>query len=363
MQCPRCGTALPDGSVHCFNCGALVAETTPTVNEAQSPAGFAPLAGEAPYVESGWAEFSGLQYPDAMSADAVAAPTVASLPPGDTGSPGYYPPPGGDIPSGYYPYGSVPPGYVPPATPPPTRRRPRFALAVVLGVLVLLLIVGGIFVGVSIGQSHNVPPVQATLTATVGAPQSASQLYQQVTSQAPAFVDSLQDATVSPWAVSTKPTYGCEIESDGLHLYIKDTGHFYFCTSGRGEFSNFAFQVGMKILSGGGGGIVFRSDNVGGNLYYFHVYPDGSYHIYLSQNHNLTTLLGEGTISSFTAGFGQKNTLAVIAQGNQIYFYANQKFITEIQNSTYSKGYVGVMANDLTSPAEVVYTNAQIWIL
>lgn len=343
MQCSRCGATLQYGSAHCYNCGAPVVETQPAVNQATTQAGFAPLAGEEPYSESGWAEFSGMQAPNWMPTDASAAPSVA---------------PGGNIAPGYYPYI---PGSMPPVMTPPRRRRPW--LAVILGALIVLLVGGGIFLGISIGQSHSVPSAQATMTAIASAPQNASQLYQQVTSQTPAFTDSLQDATVSQWAVSTKPTYGCEIESDGLHLYVKDTGRFTYCTSGRGKFSNFAFQVEMKILSGAGGGVTFRGDTLAGNIYYFHVYPDGSYHIYIEQNHKLTTELGEGTISSFIAGFGQKNTLAVIAQGSQLYFYANQKFITKVQDSTYSNGYVGVLAADSTTATEVVYTNARIWIL
>jgi len=328
-----------------------VAEAVPTVNQAPTPAGFAPLAGEEPYIESGWAEFSGMQAPNWMPADAGAAPPPVSPAPGNPAFPGNYP----------YAPGSMLPGFMPPVTPAPKRRRPMLAVAIILGVLVLLLVAGGVFLGISIGQSHNVVTGQTTVTATAGASQDASQLYRQVTSQTPAFVDSLQDATLSTWAMFEKPTYGCHIESDGLHLYIKDTGRFIYCTSGRGNFSNFAFQVEMKLLSGAGGGITFRGDTLAGNFYYFHVYPDGSYHIYISQNHKLTTELGAGTIGSFAAGFGQKNTLTVIAQGSQLYFYVNQKFLTKLQNATYTGGYVGVLVSDITTPAEVVYTNAQIW--
>jgi hypothetical protein len=373
MQCPRCGAELPNGSAHCFNCGALVAEPPPTVNEAQAQKGFAPLAGEAPYVESGWAEFSGLQYPDATPADVGAAPTVVSPPSGGasspgyyppsggTGSPGYYPPPG-DIPSGYYPYGPVPPGYAPPVASPSTRRRPRLALVVGLGVLVLLLIFGGVFLGISIGQSHN-GIVQATATTATSPSSDPAHLYQQVTSQSPTFTDSLQNATTNTWAVYEKPTYGCHIGSDGLHLYIKDTGHFAYCTSGQGEFSNFALQVDMKILSGAGGGFVFRVVPSTYSLYYFHVYPDGNYIIYVERGNSLPTRLNDGTIGWMATGFGAENMLTVIAQGSQFYFYVNHRFLTKVQDSTYSKGYIGMSVSDLTGPTEVVYTNARIWSL
>lgn len=47
----------------------------------------------------------------------------------------------------------------------------------------------------------------------------------------------------------------------------------------------------------------------------------------------------------------------------QIYIYLNQKFLTQVQDSTYSNGYAGVLAYDYNAPAEVVYTNAKIWEL
>ncbi|MGH2479419.1 MAG: hypothetical protein ACRDHW_07175, partial [Ktedonobacteraceae bacterium] len=119
--------------------------------------------------------------------------------------------------------------------------------------------------------------------------------------------------------------------------------------------------VDMKILSGDGGGLILRGNTTAGNLYYFHVLPDGSYHIYVEKNHQLTTLLGGGTISSFTTN--QRNTLTTIAQGNQLYFYANEKLLTMLKDSTYTNGYMGVLSACSTAAADVVYTNAKIWRL
>lgn len=364
MQCPGCGTIWPDDCAYCSNCGTrldkealsavptAVVETGVPVDPSPSITPLpVPPAGN-PYMEPGWAEFSGTSTPAQMSAG-VATP---------------YPPlsstPGTSIPYNNYPYtpGSVPPGFPPPIT--PKRRGPLFVTIGILSILVLVLVFGGIFVGIRIGQAHSgVTPTQVSASPTAGLAQDPAQLYQQVTSQNPSFVDGLKDPTLSTWAVFEKPTYGCEIKKDGLHVHIKDTARFGYCTSGRGKFSNFAFQVEMKILSGNGGGIVFREDANAGNLYVFHVYPDGSYHIYMVQNHKATADLNEGTISSFASSFSQENTLTVIALNSRIYLYANQKFLTQIQDSTYSSGYLGVLADDHTTPAEVIYTNAQIWML
>lgn len=357
MQCPRCGAILPEDSVHCYSCGTRLTEEMPpassAVNEIPAP-GVPPAVSGGPYLESGWTEFSGAQVPVGMPAGAG-----ATYPP-------FAPAAGGFVTSSTYPPlpGSLPPSFVPPVTPAPKRRGPLLAVSLILSVLALLLFFGGIFVGIRIGQSHgSVATAQAVTTPGASPAPDINQLYRQVTSQNPSFVDSLQNATLSPWSVFERQTYGCEMKSDGLHVHVKDTNHFGYCTSGRGSFSNFAFQVEMKILSGAGGGVTFRGDTQAGNLYYFHVYPDGTYSIFTDQNHKLTTDLGRGTVSPFSSGFGQKNTLTVIAQGRQIYFYVNQKFFTKIQDSTYTSGYIGVAASDSTVPTEVVYTNAKIWIL
>lgn len=215
----------------------------------------------------------------------------------------------------------------------------------------LLVIVGSVSVGIQVSQS------QASSAA------DAHRLYQRVTSQTPTFLSPLTNPTMTQWDVDEKPTYGCKVNSDGLHVHVNDSHVFFYCTSGFGLFRTFAFQIKMKILSGEGGGLIFRADTTRGNFYYFHVYPNGWYRIYLSQKKKLTTELSEGTASSVVSGFGQENTLTVIAMGSRMDFYVNQTFLTEVVDPTYTNGSLAVLASTSTSPAEVVYTNAQIWEL
>lgn len=384
MQCLKCKAILPEGTAYCFNCGApLVNEgsSTPISNiqagslpgiqasgwqeHAASAPGtsmptlpvqpFQPAAAGGPfvppaqslgdggaYMQTGWTEFSGVQPPISP---------VSGYPP-VTPTPSYTAP-------GFY---SPLPGAMPPVPPAPPKRRGPLATVVII--LALLLVAGGVFAGIMIGQSHTkASQAQTTATPTASPTPDAARLYQQVTGKTPSFSDSLQNAAASTWSVYEKPLYGCEIKSDGLHVHIKDTGHYTYCLSGQGDLDNFAFQAEMKILSGAGGGMVFRDDTHNGDLYYFHVYANGAYHIYLIQNHQMKTELGKGTIPSFSAGFGQTNLLTVIAQQNQLYFYANRKLIDYIQDSTYTGGFLGFISEDFDTSADVVYTDSKIWIL
>lgn len=387
MQCPRCGAITADDALdtrYCSNCGAILNEAPgPTARVTNQDTPSLLLAGNEPTIEAGWSEFSGATLAASIPTGAEATypspggssysspnayPQMVpndSMVPGAYSSPNLYPqqsasgtyPP--QVAPGGYPY-TYAPGFMPPQPPAPKRRSP--VLAIVLSVLVILLVAGGVFAGLAIGLAHSKSStVQATPAATVTP--NAQQLYQQITKQTPLVTDSLQDPKTSQWAVFEKPTYGCEVKSDGLHVHIQDTGDFTYCTSGHGQFENFAFQVDIKILSGDGGGIVFRDNSTTGNYYYFHVFSTGDYHIYVGKDHKLTTELDNGNIGVFHTGTGQTNTLTVIAQGSKIDIYVNQKILSQLTDSTYASGYLGVMANDHNAPAEVVYTNAKIWRL
>lgn len=380
MRCFKCGATVPDGNLYCDTCGARLADAAsltpagaaasgppqapadpwqamvpaapptfpPPLPASESYTPGTPLPG--PFVsEPGWSEFGGVQAPPGLPAGSGAGYPPVPPPANAYTSPGYY----------SYPPGSVPSGFPPPIAPKPKRRGWLIPLVVLL---VLLLVVGGVFAGIAIGRSHSGASQVAATSAASSTP-DATQLYRQATGQSPSFSDSLQNAAASQWVVFQKPTYGCEIKSDGLHVHIRDADHYTYCTSGQGKFTNFAFQVDMKILAGRTGGVTFRGDTLAGNEYYLLVYPGSSYRLYIVQNHQVGAELSSGPIGGFSAGYGQTNTLTVIAQGDQIYFYANQKALAHVQDTTYTSGYVGVAAEDFNAPAEVVYTNAKIWML
>lgn len=345
ILCPRCRAAWSEKTLYCYQCGASMREQapgTPQPTIAATPAFPAPQLsiGDVPSLEAGWAEFSGVQAP--------AGQPYPPLPvaPGAYGSIGNYPP--------------YAPGMPPPMTPVPQKRGMSLGVMLLLGLLTALLIFGGVFAGVSIGQAHS-GTAQRQTTVSPTATLAPDQLYKQATSQIPTFAETLQNPATSSWSVLDNPTYSCKIQADGLHVAIQDLQHFAYCTSGLGTFINVAFQVDMKVLTGDGGGLILRGDTTAGNLYYFHIFPSGLYRIYKGQNHRLFDPLSNGSASSFVAG--QKNTVTAIAQGNQMYFYINQKFLTMVQDSAYTSGDIGVSSASSTTAAEVVYTNAEIWRL
>lgn len=260
---------------------------------------------------------------------------------------------------------------VPPETNPPLRRGPKhpglwFLFSVSMCVLISLLIFGGslVFISSFIGQVNGVFLVNPTSTTALQ--QRGEQVYKQVTSQNPLYSESLQTHVTAGWRTGTLGPDSCVIKNDGLHIYLARTNRYVYCNSGHGKLNDFALQVDMKILygaTGASGGMVIRANGDKRGFYYFSIAADGNYSIRLQQNNAWGKFLDVGTSSSFIKGYEVTNTLMVIAQGSTLYFYVNQQFLTSIQDSTYTMGYVGLKMSSTTSVAEAVYTNARIWLL
>jgi hypothetical protein len=151
----------------------------------------------------------------------------------------------------------------------------------------------------------------------------------------------------------------CQFPGNGLHAIRTSGGDINCDATGAGAYSNFTFQVQMAILSGDAGGIDFRSGSGGG--YFFTIGQDGSYHIYRAANYSLQSLIS-GTSGVIHTGAGQTNLITVIAQGATLTFYVNAQRVTAVTDSTYSGGFVGVDAEDITNPTEVVFTDAKVWL-
>ncbi|MBV8693909.1 MAG: serine/threonine protein kinase [Ktedonobacteraceae bacterium] len=142
-------------------------------------------------------------------------------------------------------------------------------------------------------------------------------------------------------------------------------GDFHACLALATNFSDFVYEVEMTMVSGYGGGIIFRANQADSTFYYFRVSQDGSYDVraYVDAQIDHSILLTEGSSPAIQTGYGHPNLLAVVAQGSTLAFYANHQLITRVSNSTYSYGQIGVVAYNQGGLATVVYRNAKVWRL
>ena len=120
----------------------------------------------------------------------------------------------------------------------------------------------------------------------------------------------------------------------------------------------------MQIIQGDCGGIMFRANPTHTQFYYFRVCQDGTYTLYLyvdDKNADAQTL-ATGTSSAINTGLSQTNTIAVVANGNQISLYINHAPIAGAVDSSYTIGHIGVAAQAESSQTEVAFSNMKVWV-
>jgi len=201
--------------------------------------------------------------------------------------------------------------------------------------------------------------VAANATGTATAYQN---LYNSATSGTPALSDPLSDNNSgNGWGVGAH----CQFIAGAFNISIAQTNYFWSCTESS-DFSDFAFQVQMKIIKGDDGGVAFRSSVVNGSYYgyEFAVGQDGSYEFLVCPTNATTcTSLSRGSSGAINQGLNQTNVVTVVVKGNTITLYVNQQEIDSLTDNTFSHGPIGVIAYDITNPTEVAYNNAKVWTL
>lgn len=140
------------------------------------------------------------------------------------------------------------------------------------------------------------------------------------------------------------------------------------CFATATNFSNFAFEIQMTIVSGHSGGIIFRASSNGGNYYQFRINTDGTYVLNKISTDSHRTLhsllLVSGPSSVIKIAHNQLNLLAVIARGSNIYLYINRHYVNSVRDSNYKSGSIGVnVVGDMSGVVEAVFSHVQVWKL
>src|SRR6266571_4635030 len=237
---------------------------------------------------------------------------------------------------------------------------------IVLAGLVLLLVVAGVVVFTRNNPAGNTN-VAATTTAIaqVQATATASFIAANPNPYPPhrgtlVLSDSLRpDSSNNGWDRGG----ACVFKGDGYHASVSSTNFFNDCLNTKTAFSNFTYQVTMKIIKGNAGGIIFRADSVNSKYYLFRVGGEGIYVLsqYVDNVGAHSKILSRSFCLHCNLGLNQTNVLAVVADGHSITLYVNSQQIASINDSSYDRGQIGVIAYPYSDPTEVVYTNAKVW--
>ncbi|MBX5451769.1 serine/threonine protein kinase [Thermogemmatispora sp.] len=246
------------------------------------------------------------------------------------------------------------------------------------------------------GQQQQTPTATPNLTATAQAQASATaqaqaQATQTAIAGATATVQAQASATAAVWQTATagRLVYSdaltnaenpatrqanwdrsnhCLFGGDGYHVVqaMSLTTSQRICHEVNYSYGNIALSVQMKILSGASGGVLIR---LGTNLfnlpsgYLFEVDSQGRYRIAKFNGGLEQPFTDWTTAPALQAGTGVQNTLQIIADGSSLSFYANNVYLTTINDSSYTEGNIGFLGVAGDNDANVVYSNLAIYAL
>jgi hypothetical protein len=233
-------------------------------------------------------------------------------------------------------------------------------------VLLLLLIGGSGLIYYAGIYQPNQRHAQATATAVV-------QLTGTAHAQATAAVENpyshsgtlvLSDPlSVNSKSQSWDENTNCVFTGGTYHAIAGDARYSDYCIANATAFSNFTFEVNMRIIKGDAGGLIFRVESTNPNQYYaFYTGQDGSYALEVL-NGSTSSTLKQGSSAAIKQGLNQTNLIGVMAAGNAITLYVNHQLIGSVTDRTYTHGQIGLYAVVYNQPTEVAFSNARGWTL
>jgi hypothetical protein len=112
-------------------------------------------------------------------------------------------------------------------------------------------------------------------------------------------------------------------------------------------FSNFTVQTDVEINSDAYEfhGLFFRQQD-DENFYSFRITPDGffAFDVWHSGDYSFDTIVGSTQSDYIFLGIGIKNTLKVIASGENFDLYINGQYVGSVSDSRFQSGKVGVLS-------------------
>ncbi|GAC1649685.1 MAG: hypothetical protein NVS4B12_18940 [Ktedonobacteraceae bacterium] len=218
-----------------------------------------------------------------------------------------------------------------------------------------------------VSQNHT----NATATAKVTSPDSTTNAYD--SSMPNLVVNDPLDGSQSTLTWDEVHTHDGPADKGGCHMADQyevtqyQQNGFTTCNLKNYVFSDFTYQVQMRIDHGDSAGVEFRANGVNdGNFYYLRVNTNGDYALNESKNYvynNVT--LSTGTLASnfFRRGPRQVNVVAFVVKQGNFTLYINYHLITTaIQTvSTFTQGAIGIIAVEHTSPTDAFFSKAKVW--
>jgi hypothetical protein len=158
------------------------------------------------------------------------------------------------------------------------------------------------------------------------------------------------------WETMDSSDGRCAFVRGSYHVQTSSDSGLEHCRAQSLTVANFVAQADITLVSGDRGGLVFRASQHSG--YLFSIDCHGYYSLVAFSSTGQTRLSG-GTSPLITAS--QSYQLAVVAIGQRIDLYVNQKKITSLQNQQYVSGSIALGAQSIIQPTDVLFSNIKVW--
>lgn len=204
--------------------------------------------------------------------------------------------------------------------------------------------------------------VHAQATATAGVIQTATA--GQLTYHDPLNNANNPDTKNAAWDGLDGSSTFCSFQQDGYHILASSpTTQPQPCLESNQQYQNVVITVDMVIKSNvASGGLLFHAQNDTHSSYFFEVSPSqGAYKISLFDCDTCKKPLRDWTATPSIRSGQSKNTLQVIINTNVFKFYINGIFLTEISDSTYTTGDLGLACYDKNDAGEAVFSNLNVY--
>lgn len=256
------------------------------------------------------------------------------------------------------------PGMAPLPTQPQRKNNTGLIVLITLGALVVLI--GGIVLAGTLNRStknNNTVNggggvVATTAPTNTPVPTATPGVTPAATSSTKLVLDDPLSSNQHNWDESTS----CVFNADGTyHVLENRSNYLFYCLAQDTNFSRFAYEVDMKILSGDAGGIAFCADSAAPSYYYFRVTANGQYALYRYSKHQSTTVVGDSNSTAIRQGTNQTNTVGVVDFDGSIALYINGTKVVTTTDANFTQGKIGVVANDMGQTTEVSFSNVKVY--
>ncbi len=256
---------------------------------------------------------------------------------------------------------------------PVTRRRSRNYVRIsliALAIFVFLILI----VGLPLAYMANRANTEARIAATAVAAKATLSAQSTATRQAMATatagvaltavsgVPLLQDLLSSNTNGRWKENSSCVFTGQSYHVKVQRSGAVQICPGNTFPITNDTISVDVSLLSGDNAGLLFRASTQ--QYYDFEITAQGEFFFRMdnpASGTNYAYIINNTKSNAIV--LGGKNTLLVIATGDDFKFFINGIFVGEQHDETFSSGKLALVAGTLSSTrsGEARFTNLQIF--